>query len=254
MALYIDRSLRALYVGAVFLAMFMVLWILVLPASWRQGNFSGWEGKYSGHRLVQFTHILPGAVWATAICFQLHPGFRKAHRQWHRRTGYACLSSAVLMAFGFFVLEYRQLDWMHQEFKDIPIDEATSGLGLGWIPALTFLRGVAVLWMLFAGLALHAIAIQRDFVSHRKWILRHIGMGLWIAPQRLYLIAKSPWALTLREKKEVFTDGIYVGLAITVVGAELAVWMYARRMAEEVAQRTAEEVAVAEGQYRKIAS
>lgn len=228
-----NLVLRVLYLGVASQAIFMLFWMTVVPGSLRNA-WAGKESKYSGQYLVQFTHILPAAVWSLAIIFQLHPGFRKKHRQWHRRMGYACLTSAVAIAFGFAVIEYRQLDWIHRDFGDIPLDEAVSGLGFGWINPLLFLRCVAILFLSFAGLALRAI-LRGDFVTHRKWILRHIGMGLWIAGQRIYVVGRSIFAavasepLTRRESKEIFTDGIYVGMAFTVLGAELGVWMYARQ-------------------------
>lgn len=236
-----DRTLQVLYVGAASFAVFMLVWIFGFPASWRLGNTPGWEEsvqkrmelgarvppslvlKYSGQRAVQFTHSLPAGVWSFVLPFQLQPRFRKAFRKVHRCMGYTFFSSALLMMIGFAIIEYKHLDAPRRDFPSVPLDEATSAIGLGWVPHREMLICVGVVFSLFAALALRAI-IRGDFVSHRKWVLRHIGMGIWIAPQRMYLGVAG--GETPREQKANFMDGTIVGLVLTVLAAELAVWIY----------------------------
>lgn len=220
-----DAALKVLYVGCALLCFLMVLWIFVLPASVFEGTLPGREGKYSDHPAVRLTHQLPGGIWCIAIAFQLHPGFRKAHRQWHRRMGYACLTSAATMMVGFVLIEVHKLDYMHTEYKDLPLDEAVSDLGMGWLNPLLFLRVLAVLFLAAAGLALRAI-LRRDVHTHRKWMLRHAALGLWIAVHRVYVVGVAIAGGAREQRKAAFGDGIYVGLATTVIGAELAIWIY----------------------------
>jgi len=261
-----DGVLKLLYVGASFLAIFMIFWISVIPASWRIGNWPGWAEfleaylqekvdkgtnitpislvmKYDGQRAVQFLHTVPALIWATALPFQLHAGFRKNHKPVHRRMGYCFFSSALLMMIGFAIIEYRKLDFMNHDFPSVPYDEHKSGIGLGWVPHHLLFRGVALAYLLFAGLALRAIR-GKDFVTHRQNVLRHIGMGLWVAPQRIYvgiMQGKTP-----ERQKEIFTDGAHIGLAFTVISAEIAVWIYKRDVMRKAAaaEQTAEQMKV----------
>lgn len=89
-----DPILAVLHVVTTWLCISMVFWILILPASWmidkskfhrvtlrpfleKLGSFrllpSVLITKYQYHPAVHFTRLLPGAVWASIIPFQLHP-------------------------------------------------------------------------------------------------------------------------------------------------------------------------------------
>lgn len=104
-----DPMLKWLFIVLAYLCVNMVVWIMVSPASWlierssfhrevilpflrENGNFRVVPEvivtKYKGHSLVQFTHMVPGALWAGMIPFQVHPTWRKNHRKAHRVMGY----------------------------------------------------------------------------------------------------------------------------------------------------------------------
>jgi len=239
-----TRVLQFLYGGAAVLSSFMVFWILssatftlgfdeardakklqLLEKVAEQGKLPvpiSLVMKYAGHKAIQFTHILPGAVWAAAVPIQLHPGIRKTYRKFHRCVGYAFFGATFLMAIGFALIEKRGLNYLHHDFPSVPLGESTSALGLGWVSLNLVFRGTMALFALFAGLSLRS-AIRRDFASHQKWIYRHVGAGLWIALQRMYVgvvFAKTP-----REQKAAFGDGAMIGIVITMLSAELAVWL-----------------------------
>lgn len=57
-------------------------------------------GRYSGHRAVQLTHILPSAVWSMLIPLQLHPSMRQQYKSLHRASGMVFFCCAALMSFG----------------------------------------------------------------------------------------------------------------------------------------------------------
>lgn len=242
-----EKVLQSLYIGATFFAVFMFVWTVVSPATWRLGNTPGWEErtrerygknfsvplslllKYNGHRAVQFTHTLPSAIWAAIVPFQLNPWFRRSHRRWHQRFGYVFLGAALLIFIGFTIILHRRLDFARHDFPGIPEEEGTSAIGLGGVPIVLKLQVVATLFLLFAGLALRS-AIRRDFVLHRKWILRHIAWGLWVAPHRMYV--GIMWGSSPSEQKAHFGDGGWVGLLLTAGGAELAIWIYSWQFAQ----------------------
>jgi len=219
-----TKILQAIYVGAAFFSLIMIVDVFVFPGSMYCGNVQGGrECKYSGYGVVQLTHLLPAGIWSIAVPLQTNAWFRKNNKSIHRATGYVFFSMSFLLMVGFAFIEYYALDWMHKDYGHIPIDEALSQIGLGWIPVLMFMRVLAVVFLLSGVLALRAIK-SGDFVTHRKWVLRHIALGLWVCPQRIYLIFR--YGATDRERKANFSDAVYVGLAVTVPAAELAILIY----------------------------
>ena len=80
----------------------------------------------------------------------------------------------------------------------------------------------AVWFMVSIVNAIRSIA-RHDVQSHRVWMVRHVGSGLGVAVQRCFVLGgardgMSPTAQMLR-----FTEGIYVGFALSVAAAEVAV-------------------------------
>ena len=91
-----SAILALLFVSVWLLSLMMAGWVLIFPASFRAGNWLGphdadvkaaFDGaaargspmptplsllsKYSEHRTIQLTHILPSALWSLAIPLQL---------------------------------------------------------------------------------------------------------------------------------------------------------------------------------------
>ena len=64
-------------------------------------------------------------------------------------------------------------------------------------------------------------AKRGEYASHQRWVLRHVGSGIWVALQRLYVITCA--GATEEEMKQNFGDGAILGAAATVLGAELAI-------------------------------
>jgi hypothetical protein len=52
-------------------------------------------------------------------------------------------------------------------------------------------------------------------------VLRHIGSGIWVALQRIYVIVAA--GASQEDMKKNFGDGAIVGAVATVLGAELAI-------------------------------
>lgn len=217
----------------------MIGWILVFPSSWLMGHsetHDAWiheqlvepyDGtqihpkivtKYAGHSDVQFTHTLPAAVWSVAIPFQLHQGFRKTYKTSHRRIGYAFLCSSLLMTVGMFLIVIKKLTYDYDyeglapplsKFEEIQTKCGIFGMGV-WF---AFTSSMAVLE-----------ARKKRFQSHKYYIYRHIGSGLWVAVQRLLIGAfgpqKNPEAM-----RDRFGDAAFIGFVLTFSLGELAVYM-----------------------------
>jgi hypothetical protein len=186
--------LKLLYIVASALSLMMVFWILIAPSSWLVGrsklhddilfSFMDPDGptpphvlnKYAGHTAVHLTHILPGAIWASLVPIQLHPTLRKTRPRFHRISGYVFILTSLVMGAGVFIILKRDL--LFENYFDV--DEPDI------LPTKPFLGLLAVYFM---GTALAALKSARDrkFTAHRKWIIRHIASGIWVALQRVLL-------------------------------------------------------------------
>jgi len=235
-----TNTLKALYVSAAFLSLFMVAWIAVFPSSWLMGRsdlhdriinktlVETYDGtsvsprtvtKYAGHGLVQFTHIAPGTVWAGAIPFQLHPSIRRKYRWAHKMTGYAFLGSALLMAVGICVIFARDLTF-HNDYEGIHPPENIELLQMKI--STTFLTAWFVLTAL---LAVYNAGWTKDVESHQKWIIRHIGSGLWIAVQRIVVVFCQGAGLVNGplQMRDLFGNAAMGSVFVTVLMAEYAI-------------------------------
>ena len=115
-----SAILSLLFAAVWFLSLMMAGWVLVFPASFRSGDWLGPHDaelkrvfdaaaaqgspmptplslltKYSEHRMVQLTHILPSALWSLAIPLQLNPSIRTNYKSFHRATGMVFFLCAV---------------------------------------------------------------------------------------------------------------------------------------------------------------
>jgi len=195
-----DPILKLMYIVTCYLCINMFSWIMFAPASWLIGRSSfhrevvlpflasigGFRvvpeeivTKYQGHSLIHFTHIVPGAIWAAVIPFQLHQKWRMKHRKLHRIFGYLFLAASLLMAVGIFVIVQRELTFDHF-FPDLPPSKVLI------LPNPLLLS--LALW--FAGTAIHSVRMARAgrYKSHQKWVVRHVASGLWVAGQRFLAI------------------------------------------------------------------
>jgi hypothetical protein len=234
-----EKILKWIYYFVTFLCGMMVVWILYFPGSWLVGRSKLHDDivlpvldgkivpreiviKYAGHTLVHMTHILPGAVWAGAIPFQLNPSFRKRRPVAHRRIGYAFLTSSFVMTIGIMIIMYRKLFFEHF-FEDLPPKKVSSA------PAIYSLT------MIFAYSAVKALNLAREkrFLEHQIWIIRHIESGLWIAIQRFLLVfifpVLFPDGLSRAGQRDAFGHAALMGGLISVALGEQSIKLLRRR-------------------------
>ena len=241
-----ERYLCGAYGILVALCVMMVLWILGLPATWRAGwawhdrLVAAWYArsiqtlghfptplslitKYNGHPVAQLCHVLPGAVWAALVPFQLHPAARRRFRRAHRLGGYVFAGTAYLMMGGYVYIDVKGLLYLHADFPQIRPEHNTTHLPVHVVPHEPMFRAVAAWFVVTISLALWH-AVRRRFKEHRKWILRHVASGIWVAVQRLVVVMVN--SETPAEQKKTFGDGALIGVALTCAAAEIAVWCY----------------------------
>jgi hypothetical protein len=238
-----DRDLPPLYYITTALCVFMVVWILIFPASafqehsaWRRQLFGTVVHadsstppeivtKYAGHYLVHATHILPGAVWAALIPLQLHPGIRHRFPTWHRWSGRVFLVTALVMAYGVWLILQRRLGFKHF-FDDIGDDDPSSFTEPGLL-ALTFY---------FVATVCGAVYYARlgRYADHRCYMIRHIASGIWIAIQRIILTTILPilrlgGPFTRHEQRSNFGSSAILAMAITFLTGEYAIYTLRHR-------------------------
>ena len=237
-----DAPLKLLFQTTTLLCVMMVVWILWFPGSMLIGRsklHAAFLKKYldpaleehivsretvykmQGHTAVHLTHLLPGAIWSACIPFQLHRGFRKDHKVLHRWMGYVFFGCSFLMSLGILIILHRDL-YFEKFFTDLPPMKVNT--------EPTMYINTAV----FLGTAVHALRLARSkrFFDHQAWVIRHIASGLWIAWQRVLLIAVFSPLLTppiARSTKRLsFISAGFMGMAISYAIGEYAVHLLKR--------------------------
>jgi hypothetical protein len=135
---------------------------------------------------------------------------------------------------GLAVIDQRSLYYFKTDFPGIPEAAHMSSYPalFGALPHREIFLGLG-LWFALTIVVAVWQARQKRFASHRSFIYRHIGAGIWVAVQRLYVFIMSLLAqgkgLSEREvairQKECFGDGAFFGVILTVTMAEVAVYL-----------------------------
>lgn len=234
--------LKALFCLTTTLSLYMSFWILIFPSTWLIGNNSYHDYvldqvmdlphqisgngdafprsmllKYSRQWSVQFLHTLPAFGWSFLIPLQIYPASRSA---FHRTAGYLFAMFSMLMMAGLYMIFTKRLLFIYTDFPNIPAHAHMSALGFDFVPhePLMLLAGM---WFTVTILAAVYFARRKQYSKHRCFIYRHIASGMWVAVQRLYYSVVSPRGDS--HQKEVFSDGIIVGLLICLCLGEIAV-------------------------------
>lgn len=227
----------------------MVITILIIPATWRMGWDRNHEEritrflqkqneedkvapdslilKYSGHPLVQFTHILPGFIWAVAIPYQFYPSNRIRHPKVHARLGYVFAFVSVIMMVGVSIIDSRK---MHL-FNEIDDEKETSNSD-GFTNNINFKvkKEISLYFMaiyfLYTIIAAIMAARHKHFERHNIFIIRHVSSGIWVSLQRImvFMSQLNPAELSMSEKIRNFYDFAVYSQIITVGIAEAYIY------------------------------
>jgi hypothetical protein len=233
-----------LYVLVTILSMFMVFWILVFPSSLLYEHSTIHQNllrsmfslqysdvgavssdiitKYRGQYLVQITHILPGAIWAALIPFQLNTQFRKQYRTLHQYVGCMFVSVSLVLGTGVFIILRKGLLY-ENFFHDLAPVQYTSSPGL---------MALSIYFMGTILMAFSYATITRNYYKHSIWITRHIASGIWIALQRILLgspLFNRP-PMSREQQRSVFGQAVIVAVLITFICCEMIIslWNYER--------------------------
>lgn len=260
----------ALYAAVVLSATFMALWVFVAPGS-------AWIGLSSEHDdfvrdvyercfgyfgpaslllkynvmgpAIELTHALPGAVWCLLAPLQLNPEVRARDGGLvHRALGRLMLVAASVLMVGYALIDANRLFADTSDFAGHggalaaaadALNESRLG---GTLPPFNVggVRFIAA-WFVFAGLQTYLTATQRPMPveEHRRWALRHIAAGLWVAFQRPFFAAvRCGQAIFLglpaAASPESQADAFYgCALAATVAYALAAEWAALQRSSSD---------------------
>jgi len=174
-------------------AMFLIyIFVAYVPAT-LTGNFAAWPGMIKGYipgdttgNLAVGAHMLMAAVVTFGGALQLVPQIRRQAPQLHRWIGRIFLVAAIGASLGGI--------WM------IWVRGATLGTANSYGTS-----GNALMIMVFAGLAWRA-ALQRDFVSHRRWAMRTfiVANGVWFLRVGAIGVGAAAIGLGLKIDQEAF--------------------------------------------------
>ena len=247
-----------LYVATTGLSAMMVGWVLVFPGSWMGGRWKLHDDwieesfdkyaavfptpkslitKYQHHPSVQLTHILPAAFWALLVPIQIHPDVRRRYRRAHRWLGRLFVALSLAVFAGLLIIDARGLVFILSDFPTIEPHAHMSKIGLQWLDHMALFRGIGLYFLLSILLAVQR-ARAKDFAGHQRWIFRHIGSGLWVAVQRIYVGVMMTEANTPEDQKANFADGATLGAALTIVTAEVAIQLVAWGKASPSSKKT----------------
>ena len=129
-----------MYAAVVGLCIMMVFWVLFIPGSCAPFRAMLAEkvmakqtivppsliGKYAGHPMVCFTHVLPAAAWSALIPFQLHPASRSEFPRLHRIAGRVFLFLSALVLIGYALIQSRGLGFHRHDFPGLRPQQSIS--------------------------------------------------------------------------------------------------------------------------------
>ncbi len=242
-------AIAATFCLMIALCAIMAFWIIALPSTFRaspsndHGKFldelmqlspfrPSLMTKYKSQPAVQYLHVLPAGVWSLCIPLQMTPAIRRSFPKLHKLVGWAVVMSSISLFFSVFVIQYRKLDYIENDYAlefaafiehaaAVPtLYSRVMSLGLRGVSCFTALSAA---WFLISIIAALRCIARRRVQLHMVWMMRHVGSGIGVASQRCYVLLSACDGMSPTTQMLRFTEGIYVGFALSVAAAELAV-------------------------------
>jgi hypothetical protein len=254
------------FTGTAFFCWMMTFWIFVVPGSFRMGigapispfydklieeaSSRGIMGlphtivtKFAQHPYITWLHVIPAGIWTTLAPFQLMGSLRKRFPFLHRLAGYVMLSTTPWIIVGVVAIIFAGLTF-ESDFPSLASQPhlPLSALGLSpfadsassfrFIEAFLCLEAV---WFGFTALSALDAARKRRFEVHRRWMVRHIGAGLWVSIQRFMLMVFSVVAgarNTSWHARAAFYDCAIIAILLSMSAAEVYLFATAPRQSK----------------------
>mmetsp|Transcript_29887 Transcript_29887/g.42014 ORF Transcript_29887/g.42014 Transcript_29887/m.42014 type:complete len:228 (-) Transcript_29887:89-772(-) len=134
---------------------------------WQQMEHDDFVQPWHKYSWALITHLTGGIVALAVGPWQFFPDFRKRYPTYHRYAGYVYYSGIFLGGVGAFVLA--------------PVSSTGFAGGSG-------LFSLAFLWWTTASTAFYRIWKQRDFRSHREWMIRNYALTFAAVTFRVQLL------------------------------------------------------------------
>lgn len=127
--------------------------------------------KFQHWPSIRYIHGIGGAVWTLAALVQFSRSIRKQHPWLHRSSGRVLLLGGVAALIGYWIMEQ-----YHETFAK------QHGIHI-----FTFYRPLG-LWFAYTACCALDAALKRDWSSHAKWAIRHVGPGLTFSLARVLVL------------------------------------------------------------------
>lgn len=187
------------------------------------------NSKYEGQILVHLTHIWPGVLWSGTIPLQLHSSFRKNHPRAHKFFGRIFMSSSFMIFLGFIVIMSKGL------FFENFLEEKDNIVLIPFlnISSASLSVSVLALWFLYTGLKALWYARMKNINLHQRYIIRHIGSGIWISIQRVLLLIYVTISSTMQSidqppvfrPEDAFGISAAAGIILSFILSEYTIFM-----------------------------
>ena len=194
--------------------------------------------KYAGHTAVHLTHVLPGAIWAGLVPFQLHPTLRQRRPRLHRIAGYIFVAISLLMAVGVFIILQRNLLFEH--YFDVPPNDEKDAFSilLQLLPPTQEFLSCLALYHMGTMVAAIGAARKQRFAQHRQWMIRHVASGIWVALQRLLLLTVGQAMVLLvppitpAQQRNTFRLAAYIAIIICIGMGEYVIYVLGKQQSK----------------------
>lgn len=126
--------------------------------------------------------------------------------------------SSLLMTVGMFLIIIRKLTYENDYDAEVP--------PLAAIDQMRTKAAVVAMGIWFAYTSVMAVvkAKAKDFQSHKYYIYRHCGSGLWVAIQRVIILASGPQK-DASQMRDLFENAAWIAYVASICVAEVAVFL-----------------------------
>jgi hypothetical protein len=186
--------------------------------------------KHFAYTGVISTHHLGALIWCGAGLAQFGlPREGAAARRRHRLVGTTYMFSVALLTIGFVKIVWNDLH-ADNDFRALfpaNVSPRRPAVHAGWLVVLSALQ----IWFVHTACQAWKAAKEKHHVAHRRWMIRHVGSGLWVVIMRAILglltVVTQVWCavgfapIHGEIKHMMFNGSAVVGAVISLVGAEV---------------------------------
>jgi uncharacterized membrane protein len=172
----------------------------------KAAQFTALDDLFAHYPVLTLIHVIPGILFMILGPLQFNSAIRSRHRRWHRWSGYAFLTCALVIGISALVMSFGM--------------PAIGGVNQA---AATTLFGAFFLFALFK--AFWHIR-RREIALHREWMIRAFAIGLAVATIRpivgIFFATSRLSGLTAHE---FFGVAFWIGFVLHLIAAES--WIHA---------------------------